>query len=162
MFKKNINIFFSSLKLPIEWVQLFRVILSVYLAWVIFLSNRRNVVESNLMNRLLFIILLFLLTNTDIICGILLLLIYFFSFQSVLPIDEGFYQNEIENKDMDKNKETTKQKNQEEEQANKPFEEVIDENLKRIVYEAPTEPPPAFNIKTENIRGFQSSKYLDL
>jgi hypothetical protein len=78
-------------KLPREWIQLFRIILSIYLAWMILLTPRKPVFNDNILTRFVFGVLLFLLVQSDILSGLLLIMIYFFSFQSVLPIVwEGF------------------------------------------------------------------------
>ena len=76
----------NKLKLPNEWIQMFRILLSIYLVWIILLAVKKPLFNDNLMTRMVFIILLVLLSQTDIISGILLLLIYFFSFQAILPI----------------------------------------------------------------------------
>ena len=76
----------NKLKLPNEWVQMFRILLSIYLLWIILLATRKQLFNDNFITRMVFIILLVLLSQTDIICGLLLLLIYFFSFQPILPM----------------------------------------------------------------------------
>jgi hypothetical protein len=93
-------------KLPSEWVQLFRIVLSIYIAWLILLVPRKPLLNDNLKTRIVFVILLVLLAQTDFISALLLIIIYFFSFQSVLhlekPINERFESSEnnknIENK----------------------------------------------------------------
>lgn len=83
----NLNLVsLNKLKLPNEWVQMFRILLSIYLLWIILLATRKQLFNDNFITRMVFIILLVLLSQTDIICGLLLLLIYFFSFQPILPM----------------------------------------------------------------------------
>jgi hypothetical protein len=81
------------LTLPTEWIQLFRIVLSIYLVWLILLTPRKPIFNNDLKTRFLFIILLILLVQTDFISGLLLLIIYFLSFQSVLPINFEGYDN---------------------------------------------------------------------
>ncbi len=81
------------LTLPTEWIQLFRIVLSLYLVWLILLTPRKPIFNNDLKTRFLFIILLILLVQTDFISGLLLLIIYFLSFQSVLPIHFEGYEN---------------------------------------------------------------------
>jgi hypothetical protein len=87
------------LTLPTEWIQLFRIVLSLYLVWLILLTPRKPIFNNDLKTRFLFIILLILLVQTDFISGLLLLIIYFLSFQSVLPIHfEGYDNTDIDKK----------------------------------------------------------------
>ena len=81
------------LTLPTEWIQLFRIVLSIYLVWLILLTPRKPIFNNDLKTRFLFIILLILFVQTDFISGLLLLIIYFLSFQSVLPISFEGYDN---------------------------------------------------------------------
>ncbi len=95
-------------KLPSEWVQLFRVVLSIYIAWLILLVPRKPLLNDNIKTRIVFVILLVLLAQTDFISALLLIIIYFFSFQSVLhlekPINERFESSEnIESSENNKN-----------------------------------------------------------
>lgn len=91
------------LTLPTEWIQLFRIVLSIYLAWLILLTPRKPIFNNDLKTRFVFVILLILLVQTDFISGLLLLIIYFLSFQSVLPINfEGYNDMDI-NKKIDAN-----------------------------------------------------------
>jgi hypothetical protein len=78
------------LKLPSEWKQMFRILLSIYIAWLVLFSPKKPVIKENMGIRLLFIILLFLFMQTDFLSAILLLMIYFLSFQSVLPINDEY------------------------------------------------------------------------
>lgn len=91
------------LTLPTEWIQLFRIVLSIYLAWLILLTPRKPIFNNDIKTRIVFVILLILLVQTDFISGLLLLIIYFLSFQSVLPINfEGYDDIDI-NKKIDAN-----------------------------------------------------------
>ena len=90
----DFNLKLNLLKLPAEWIQLFRIVLSIYIAWLILLVPRKPLLNDNLKTRIVFVILLVLLSQTDFISALLLIIIYFFSFQSVLhlehPINEGY------------------------------------------------------------------------
>jgi hypothetical protein len=89
--------------LPADWIQLFRIVLSIYLAWLILLTPRKPIFNNDIKTRIVFVILLILLVQTDFISGLLLLIIYFLSFQSVLPINfEGYDDIDI-NKKIDAN-----------------------------------------------------------
>ena len=124
---KSINSNLTSLnkiQLPNEWVQMFRILLSIYLVWIVLLAVKKPVFNDNLTTRIIFIILLVLLSQSDIISGILLLLIYFFSFQAILPminlnVNESFL--------TDPTKEPRK------------IDKLMDANLKKG-YELPKEP----------------------
>jgi hypothetical protein len=89
--------------LPTEWIQLFRIVLSIYLAWLILLTPRKPIFNNDFKTRIVFVILLLLLVQTDFISGLLLLIIYFLSFQSVLPINFEGYDNIDINKKIDAN-----------------------------------------------------------
>lgn len=80
----------KKVKLPVEWKQMFRTLLSIYIAWIVLFSPKKPIIKENLGIRLLFIILLFLFIQTDFVSAILLLMIYFLSFQSVLPINDEY------------------------------------------------------------------------
>lgn len=115
-----------NLKLPTEWIQLFRIILSIYLLWLILLTPRKPVLNDDMVSRFVFGILLLLLVQSDILSGLLLIMIYFLSFQSVLPfIWEGF-ENEI---------------NTPQPTVDKEFIDRIDKNLKRESNLFPNETP---------------------
>ena len=117
------------LKLPTEWVQMFRILLSIYLAWLILLSPRKPIFNDNLLIRCVFVLLIILFGQSDIISSLLLLLIYFFSFQVILPM-ENFKSNdelEMNNSLNDINTNATES----------PFLKTMDANLKRG-YEEPT------------------------
>jgi hypothetical protein len=124
---KNLN----KLKLPNEWIQMFRILLSIYLVWIILLAVKKPVFNDNLITRMIFIILLVLLSQTDIISGILLLLIYFFSFQAILPM----INNNLN--------ETFEEQTQEKEKSNRKIDKIMGENLQKG-YEIPkeTDTPP--------------------
>jgi hypothetical protein len=77
-------------KLPTEWKQMFRILLSIYIAWLVLFSPKKPIIKESFGIRLLFIILLFLFIQTDFVSAILLLMIYFLSFQSVLPINDEY------------------------------------------------------------------------
>ena len=126
---KSVNLNLKSLnklKLPNEWVQMFRILLSIYLVWIILLAVKKPLFNDNLMTRMVFIILLVLLSQTDIISGILLLLIYFFSFQAILPMVNNNLNETFEEKSK-----------------NRKIDKLMGENLKKG-YEPPkeTDPPP--------------------
>ena len=80
----------KKVKLPSEWKQMFRILLSIYIAWLVLFSPKKPIVKESLGVRTLFIILLFLFIQTDFLSAILLLMIYFLSFQSVLPINDEY------------------------------------------------------------------------
>lgn len=111
---KSINLNLTTLnkiQLPNEWIKMFRILLSIYLVWIVLLAVKKPLFNDNLITRMVFIILLVLLSQSDIISGILLLLIYFFSFQAILPminVNESFVIDPTEtprkiNKLMDAN-----------------------------------------------------------
>jgi hypothetical protein len=110
-------------KLPTEWVQMFRIMLSIYLLWVILLSSKKYIyADDNIYLRIILITLVFLFGYSDITCGLLLLLIYFFSFQPILPM-ENF--------------------------EDRPISQMINDNLKRgFIPPEPTQPAPViYNFK---------------
>jgi hypothetical protein len=124
------------LKLPTEWVQMFRILLSIYLAWLILLSPRKPIFNDNLLIRCVFVLLIILFGQSDIISALLLLLIYFFSFQVILPM-ENFESNDEEEMNNSNTSES-------------PFLKTIDANLKRG-YEEPTPSTrPAVKIALKN------------
>ena len=120
----------NKLKLPNEWIQMFRILLSIYLLWIILLATRKQLFNDNFITRMIFIILLVLLSQTDIICGLLLLLIYFFSFQPILPMindDTNNNNNNNNNNNINNNEHfqsTMKPKSRE-------ISQMIDENLQK-------------------------------
>ena len=87
------------LKLPTEWIQMFRILLSIYLAWLILLSPRKPIFNSNILIRCIFVLLIVLFAQSDIISAILILLIYFLSFQVILPMEN--FKNESNNADVE-------------------------------------------------------------
>jgi len=110
-------------KLPTEWVQMFRIMLSIYLLWVILLSPKKyRYADDTIYLRIMLITLVFLFGYSDITSGLLLLLIYFFSFQPILPM-ENF--------------------------KDRPISKMINDNLKRgFIPPEPTQPPPInYNFK---------------
>ncbi len=110
-------------KLPTEWIQMFRIMLSIYLLWVVLLSPRKYMYDdNNIYLRIMLITLVFLFAYSDITSGLLLLLIYFFSFQPILPM-ENF--------------------------KDRPISQMINDNLKRgFVPTEPTQPAPiSYNFK---------------
>jgi len=142
----------NKLKLPNEWVQMFRILLSIYLLWIILLATRKQLFNDNFITRMVFIILLLLLSQTDIICGLLLLLIYFFSFQPILPM--------INDNDNDNNNHTENDNNNNNNNPTENFEptmkpkstrqipQMINENLQKG-YQLPKkteEPQLRFNL----------------
>jgi hypothetical protein len=117
---KSINL--NKIQLPSEWIQMFRILLSIYLVWIVLLATKKPVFNDNLTTRIIFIILLVLLSQSDIISGILLLLIYFFSFQAILPminVNESFLTDPTEEP--------------------RKIDKIMDANLKKG-YELPKEP----------------------
>ena len=130
----------NKLQLPSEWVQMFRILLSIYLLWIILLSNRKQLFNDNLITRIVFIILLVLLSQTDIICGVLLLLIYFLSFQPILPMINDDNNN---NNNNNENFESTK-----EAKSTRQISQIIDENLSKgyRLSKKTEEPQLRFNI----------------
>ena len=119
-------------KLPTEWVQMFRIMLSIYLLWVILLSPKKyRYADDTIYLRIMLITLVFLFGYSDITSGLLLLLIYFFSFQSILPMENENF------KDL-------------------PISKMINDNLKRgFVPPEPTQKAPiSYNLKdTYNLNG---------
>jgi hypothetical protein len=83
----------KKVKLPSEWKQMFRILLSIYIAWLVLFSPKKPIVKESFGVRLVFIILLFLFLQTDFLSAILLLMIYFLSFQSVLPISNESFED---------------------------------------------------------------------
>ena len=140
----NLNLLsLNKLKLPSEWVQMFRILLSIYLLWIILLSNKKQLFNDNLITRIVFIILLVLLSQTDIICGILLLLIYFFSFQPILPMINDDNNNNNTNTNTNEHFEPTIKP-----KSTRQIPQIIDENLSKG-YQLPKkteEPQLRFNI----------------
>jgi hypothetical protein len=130
------------LKLPREWIQLFRIILSIYLIWMILLTPRKPIFNDNILTRFVFVVLLFLLVQSDILSGLLLIMIYFFSFQSVLPIVWEGFENEIKTETEIKS-ETKKEDSMmtSEPTINPEFLNKIEENLKRKSNVFPEETP---------------------
>ena len=119
-------------KLPTEWVQMFRIMLSIYLLWVILLSSKKyRYADDTIYLRIILITLVFLFGYSDITSGLLLLLIYFFSFQPILPMENENF------KDL-------------------PISKMINDNLKRgFVPPEPTQKAPiSYNLKdTYNLNG---------
>lgn len=110
-------------KLPTEWIQMFRTLLSIYLAWLILFTPRKPIFTDNIFNKILFVGLLFVLTQSDIISAILLIMIYFLSFQPILPMV-------MDSEDF----------------LNRPIPDMMDENLRRSYeYVAPTPAPIVYN-----------------
>jgi hypothetical protein len=124
---------YFELKLPTEWIQLFRIILSIYLIWMILLTPRKPIFRDNILTRIVFAVLLFLLVQSDVLSGLLLIMVYFFSFQSVLPIVwEGFENEPDEEDEPTSTPEPT---------VNPKFINKIEENLKRQSNVFPEETP---------------------
>lgn len=73
-------------KLPKEWISMFRLLLSMYLVWLVIFTPRKPNLADKTITKYVFTILLFLMIHTDLISSILLIMIYFFSFQPILPI----------------------------------------------------------------------------
>jgi hypothetical protein len=137
----NLNSTFTirDLKLPNEWIQLFRIILSIYLAWLILLSPKKPLISDDLQSRIVFSILLFLFVQTDFLSALLLIMIYFFSFQAILPINLEGYEDTIPTPTSVSN-----------------FEEKLDKNMKRPTF---TDPPEQ---KLETKINFGTDKALEL
>ena len=131
------------LKLPKEWIQLFRIILSIYLIWLILLTPKKPIFTNNLASRTVFVILLFLFIQTDFLSGLLLIMIYFFSFQSVLPIVwEGFENAEDEEDFENKKEEDDEDKKNKSKPTTIPnLEDRLEQNLKRPSNVFPEETP---------------------
>lgn len=127
----SIKFTLKDLKLPLEWIQLFRIILSIYLFWLILLTPRKPIFNDNLTSRILFGVLLFLFAQTDFLSALLLIMIYFFSFQSVLPIVwEGFEEEKESTPTPTPTQMSTKN-----------LEDKLEKNLKRPSNIFPTETP---------------------
>jgi hypothetical protein len=141
------------LKLPKEWIQLFRIILSIYLIWLILLTPKKPIFTNNLSSRTVFVILLFLFIQTDFLSGLLLIMIYFFSFQSVLPIVwEGFENADDDEEDFE-NKKEEDEDDEDKKKKSKPttipnLEDRLEKNLNRPSNVFPEETPkPTKNFK---------------
>jgi hypothetical protein len=140
------------LKLPKEWIQLFRIILSIYLIWLILLTPKKPIFTNNLASRTVFVILLFLFIQTDFLSGLLLIMIYFFSFQSVLPIVWEGFENVEDEEDFEDKKEEDEDKDKK--KKSKPttipnLEDRLEKNLNRpsnIFPEETPEPTKKFKI----------------
>ena len=127
---------YFELKLPTEWIQLFRIILSIYLIWMILLTPRKPVFRDNILTRIVFAVLLFLLVQSDVLSGLLLIMVYFFSFQSVLPIVWEGFENETEEPKEEEATTITSEPT-----VNQEFINKIEENLKRKSNVFPEETP---------------------
>ena len=122
MIKLPINFNLKDLKLPSEWVQMFRTLLTIYLTWIILLSPRKPLFHDNILNKTIFVLLLFVLSQSDMISSILLMMIYFLSFQPILPMMNEYFSN------------------------NRPVADMIDENLRRTTeYLGPEPTTVAYN-----------------
>ena len=114
-------------KLPTEWIQMFRTLLSIYLTWLILFTPRKPLFTDNIFNKILFVGLLIVLTQSDIISAMLLIMIYFLSFQPILPMDSDFDSENFLNRPI-------------------PIPDMMDENLRRSYeYIAPTPTPIVYN-----------------
>ena len=133
-----------------EWAQMFRILLSIYLAWLVLLSPRKPIFNDTITIRILFIILLFLFSSTDIISGLLLLLIYFFSFQPILPMNDSTtleYFEDMDASEMNSNPNYNSNSNSNSEsdpsKTTPPARDIsrmMDANLKRAITPSPTKP----------------------
>ena len=133
MFKLNELIKSGDLKLPTEWIQMFRILLSIYLSWLVLFSPRKPVFKNTFLIRSIFVLAIILFAQSDIISAILIIIIYFYSFQVILPM-ENFEASGTPNA-------------QTPEAVKKPLTEMIDENLKRgYEAEGPTKQPMKFNM----------------
>uniref|UniRef100_A0A6C0E8H9 Uncharacterized protein n=1 Tax=viral metagenome TaxID=1070528 RepID=A0A6C0E8H9_9ZZZZ len=52
--------------------------------------------DNHIFTKLIFIITLFFMAQSDVLSGLLLLMIYFLSSKAILPIQEGFFDTEID------------------------------------------------------------------
>ena len=113
-------------KLPQEWVQMFRGILLVYLFWLLLMAPQRPIVQDDVVTRILFLVGLVFLAQSDILSGLLLLMIYFLSSKAILPLGstEGF-ENDDENNENENNE---NENNENENDKNENDENEDDEN----------------------------------
>ncbi len=138
-------------KLPKEWISMFRLLLSIYLVWLIIFTPRKPNLNDKPITKYVFIILLFLMIHTDLVSAVLLIMIYFFSFQPILPITslETFKNSKKtpeptkSEEELEKEEEEKEAKNKEEEE--KEFSQMLEENLKRNT--TPTTAPTPYKPK---------------
>jgi hypothetical protein len=143
-------------KLPKEWVSMFRLLLSIYLVWLVIFTPRKPNLNEKPLAKYVFTILLFLMIHTDLVSSILLIMIYFLSFQPILPITsiETFKNSKKNTPEPTKSSEELKQEKEEEEAKqkeaeNQEFSQMLEENLKRNT--TPTTAPTPFKPKTSSI-----------
>jgi hypothetical protein len=129
-------------KLPKEWISMFRLLLSIYLVWLVVFTPRKPNLNDNPIVIFVFTLLLFLMIHTDLVSSILLIMIYFFSLQPVLPITsiEPFKNSNKNTPEPTKSVEELEQEKIEEEE--KDFSQMLEENLKRNT--TPTTAPTPF------------------
>ena len=129
-------------KLPKEWISMFRLLLSIYLVWLVVFTPRKPNLNDNPIVIFVFTLLLFLMIHTDLVSSILLIMIYFFSLQPVLPITsiEPFKNSKKNTPEPTKSVEELEQEKIEEEE--KDFSQMLEENLKRNT--TPTTAPTPF------------------
>ena len=136
-------------KLPKEWISMFRLLLSIYLVWLVVFTPRKPNLNDNPIVIFVFTLLLFLMIHTDLVSSILLIMIYFFSLQPVLPITsiEPFKNSKKNTPEQTKSAQELEQEKIEEEEEKKAAEEkdfsqMLEENLKRNT--TPTTAPTPF------------------
>ncbi len=161
--------------LPKEWISMFRLLLSMYLIWLIIFTPRKPSINDNILTKYIFTLLLFLMIHTDIISSILLIMIYFFSFQPILPISASSVEHfrnsskqtpkptksdeELEEEKLEKEKLEEEKKQNEE--ADKKFSQMIEDNLKRNTTPTSIPTPTKAQIKSFTIKE-QGNKALGL
>jgi len=89
----------TQFKLPQEWVQMFRAILLIYLFWLLLMAPQRPVITNDLFTKVVFVVALVFSAQSDVLSGLLLLMIYFLSTPAILPLNkpiEGFEDLELD------------------------------------------------------------------
>lgn len=72
-----------------DWIQILRIVLVVYLGWLIMSTPSKPIFNYNTTTKVLFIMTLLFVGKSDLLSALLLMVIFFLSSQSVLPM-EGF------------------------------------------------------------------------
>ncbi len=151
--------------LPKEWISMFRLLLSIYLIWLIIFTPRKPSINDNPITKYIFILLLFLMIHTDLISSILLIMIYFFSFQPILPVSASSLEHFRNSNSSKKTPEPTKseeeleeekiaEEQKQKEEDDKKFSQMLEDNLKRNTtptsIPTPSKPPiKSFTVKEQ-------------
>lgn len=147
--------------LPKEWISMFRLLLSIYLIWLIIFTPSKPSINDKPITKYIFTLLLFLMIHTDLISSILLIMIYFFSFQPILPISassvEHFRNSSKETPEPTKSEEELEQEKIEEEEKkkeeeDKKFSQMIEDNLKRNTTPTSIPTPSTVAVKSFTVK----------